>query len=205
MSMSISIKTPEEIEKMRAAGRLAAAVLEMIEPTSKPGNHRRNRSNLPRLHHCAWGNSSSAKLSWLSEIGMHLTESCGVPWHSKREVFKDGDIMNLDVTVKLDGYHGDTSKMFVIGKPSILAERLMRVTQECLYQAIHMVKPGLRTGDFAAVIQNMPSSMVILLCVSTAAMVLAPCFMKNHKSCTMVPPVRVMFYNRACALPLNLW
>ena len=62
--------------------------------------------------------------------------------------------MNIDVTVKLDGYHGDTSKMFVVGKPSILAERLNRVTQESLYKAIKMVKPGIRLGDFAEVIQQ---------------------------------------------------
>jgi methionyl aminopeptidase len=62
--------------------------------------------------------------------------------------------MNIDVTVKLDGYHGDTSKMFVVGKPSILAERLIRVTQESLYKAIEMVKPGIRLGDFAEVIQK---------------------------------------------------
>src|SRR6185437_12388467 len=62
-------------------------------------------------------------------------------------VLKDGDIINIDITVLKDGYHGDTSKMFVIGKPSILAERLIKVTQECLYMGIEEIKPGAHFGD----------------------------------------------------------
>jgi methionyl aminopeptidase len=67
---------------------------------------------------------------------------------------KDGDIVNIDVTVIKDGYHGDTSKMFVVGKPSIMAERLIRVTQESLYMAIKLVKPGVRLGDIGNIIQQ---------------------------------------------------
>jgi methionyl aminopeptidase len=75
----------------------------------------------------------------------------GIPGPKK---LKDGDIINIDVTVLKDGYHGDTSKMFFIGKPSVMAERLTRITQECLYMGIREVKPGARFGDIGAVIQE---------------------------------------------------
>src|SRR5690348_10071701 len=74
----------------------------------------------------------------------------GIPGPKK---LKDGDIINIDITVIKDGYHGDTSKMFVIGKPSILAERLIRITQECLYLGIQQVKPGAYFGDIGGAIQ----------------------------------------------------
>jgi methionyl aminopeptidase len=67
---------------------------------------------------------------------------------------KEGDVINIDITVIKDGFHGDTSKMFVVGKPSILAERLIRITQECLYRGIELVKPGTRLGDIGAAIQQ---------------------------------------------------
>src|SRR5690606_39387837 len=69
----------------------------------------------------------------------------GIP--SEKKVLKNGDILNIDATVIKDGYHGDTSKMYFVGKPSIAAERLVRVTQECLYKGIEMVRPGARPGD----------------------------------------------------------
>ncbi len=75
----------------------------------------------------------------------------GIPADDKQ--LKEGDIINIDITVIKDGYHGDTSKMFVIGKPSILADRLIRVTQECLYMGIRKVKNGARLGDIGFVIQ----------------------------------------------------
>ena len=76
----------------------------------------------------------------------------GIP--SNEKILKDGDIVNIDVTVIKDGFHGDTSKMFLIGKSSILAERLCRVTRECMIEAINIVKPGLHIGDIGAVIEE---------------------------------------------------
>lgn len=76
----------------------------------------------------------------------------GIP--SDKKVLKNGDIINIDVTVIKEGYHGDTSKMFIVGEGSILAERLIKVTQECLYKAIALVKPQCRLGDIGAVIQK---------------------------------------------------
>ena len=76
----------------------------------------------------------------------------GIP--SDDKILKESDIVNIDVTVIKEGFHGDTSKMYHVGKPSILAERLCKVTQECMYQAINIVKPGLQIGDIGAVIQK---------------------------------------------------
>lgn len=153
--MSITIKTPDEIEKMRAAGRLTAEVLEMIEPHIKAGV---TTAEIDQICHdyIVARNAYPAPLNYHGFPKSVCTSLNHVVCHGipNDKPLKEGDIMNLDVTVKLDGYHGDTSKMFVIGKPSILAERLIRVTQESLYQAIKMVRPGIRTGDFAAVIQK---------------------------------------------------
>lgn len=153
--MSISIKTPEEIEKMRAAGKLAASVLEMIGEHVKPGVTTEELDDICHKYitdHGAYPaplNYHGFPKSICTSVNHCVCH--GIPGPKK---LKDGDIMNIDVTVKLDGYHGDTSKMFVVGKPSILAERLIRVTQESLYKAIEMVKPGIRLGDFAEVIQK---------------------------------------------------
>ncbi|GAB3291893.1 type I methionyl aminopeptidase [Pseudidiomarina andamanensis] len=153
--MSISIKTPEEIEKMRAAGKLAADVLEMIGPYIKAGV---TTAEIDKICHdyIVEHGAIPAPLNYHGFPKSVCTSLNHVVCHGipNEKPLKEGDIMNLDVTVKLDGYHGDTSKMFVVGKPSILAERLIRITQECLYMAIKMVKPGMRTGDFAAVIQK---------------------------------------------------
>ena len=76
----------------------------------------------------------------------------GIP--SDRKRLKNGDVINIDVTVIKDGWHGDTSKMYFVGKPGVLAERLVRVTQECLYKGIETVRPGAHLGDIGAVIQT---------------------------------------------------
>ena len=76
----------------------------------------------------------------------------GIP--SSKKVLKSGDIINIDVTVIKDEYHGDTSKMFFVGEPKIAAERLVRITQECLYKGMELVKPGARLGDIGHVIQQ---------------------------------------------------
>lgn len=153
--MSITIKTPEEIEKMRAAGKLAADVLEMIGPSIKAGVTTDEINQICHDYIVDHG-AIPAPLNYHGFPKSVCTSLNHVVCHGipNEKPLKEGDILNLDVTVKLDGYHGDTSKMFVVGKPSILAERLIRVTQESLYMAIKMVKPGMRTGDFAAVIQK---------------------------------------------------
>ena len=148
--MAISIKTPEEIEKMRVAGRLAADVLEMIEPFVKPGV---STGELDRICNDYIVNEQHAVSACLGYhgfpksvcISINEVVCHGIPDDEK--LLKDGDIVNIDVTVIKDEYHGDTSKMFIVGKPTILGERLCKVTQESLYLALKMVKPGTAVTD----------------------------------------------------------
>lgn len=156
MSTEPIIKTPAEIEKMRIAGRLAADVLDMIGPYVKEGIA---TDELDRICHDYIVNVQKAIPAPLNYMGYPKSictsvnhQVChGIPGPKK---LKDGDIINIDVTVLKDGYHGDTSKMFVVGKCSILAERLIRITQESLYLGIAQVKPGAHFGDIGATIQN---------------------------------------------------
>jgi methionyl aminopeptidase len=152
----ISIKTTEDIKKMRIAGQLAAEVLEMIEPHVKSGI---TTDELDKICHDYITKVQAAIPAPLNYHGFPKSictsvnhQVChGIPSPKK---LKDGDIVNIDVTVLKDGYHGDTSKMFVIGKASTWADRLIQVTQECLYLGIKLVKPGARLGDIGAVIQQ---------------------------------------------------
>ena len=155
--MTIIIKTPEIIEKMRIAGRLAAEVLEMIEEHIKPGV---TTDELDRICHDYIVNVQQATPSPLNYRGypksictsVNHVVCHGIP--SDKKVLKKGDIVNIDITVYKNGVHGDTSKMFMVGEASIQAERLVRVTQECLYLGIKMVKPGIRLGDIGHAIQQ---------------------------------------------------
>lgn len=153
--MSISIKTPEEIEKMRVAGHLAAQVLEMIESYVQIGV---TTEELDQICHDYITNEQKAIPAPLNYHGYPKSictsinhQIChGIPGPKK---LKDGDIINIDITVIKDGYHGDTSKMFMLGNPSILAERLVKNAHECLFLGIEQVKPGAHFGDIGAVIQ----------------------------------------------------
>ena len=155
--MSVTIKTPEEIEKMRVVGRLAANVLEMIGDYVKPGI---STGEIDRICHQFITEEQNAIPAPLNYRGfpksictsVNQVICHGIP--SEKKILKDGDIVNVDVTVIKDGYHGDTSKMFGVGSISTAAERLIRITQECMYRGIEVVKPGLHIGDIGAVIQR---------------------------------------------------
>lgn len=155
--MPVTIKTSEEIEKMRIAGRLAAEVLDMIGPHVKVGV---STAELDQICHDYIVNNQQAIPAPLNYHGFPKSICTsvnhvichGIP--TDKKILKNGDIINVDITVIKDGYHGDTSKMFFIGTPSVLAERLVRVTQECLYKAIALVKPGCRLGDIGYTIQQ---------------------------------------------------
>lgn len=155
--MPVSIKTPEEIEKMRVAGRLAAQVLEMIGEHVKPGI---STAELDRICHHYIVDKQEAIPAPLNYKGfpksictsVNHVVCHGIP--SEKKHLKEGDIINIDVTVIKDGYHGDTSKMFYVGKVPSHADRLVKVTQECLYKGIELVKPGARLGDIGHVIQQ---------------------------------------------------
>ncbi|WP_299020345.1 type I methionyl aminopeptidase [uncultured Photobacterium sp.] len=166
--MSIKIKTADEIEKMRIAGQLAADVLEMIEPHVKAGT---TTEELDRICHEYITKEQGAIPAPLDYHGfpksictsINHVVCHGIPAendepvngkYNKPAVLKDGDIINIDVTVIKDGYHGDTSKMFEIGEVSLEDKRLCRVAQESLYLAMKKVKPGAKLGEIGTAIQK---------------------------------------------------
>jgi len=156
-NIKISIKTEQEIQKMRIAGKLASEVLEMIEPFVVPGV---STEELDKKCHDHIVNVQKAIPANVGYRGFEKTICAsvnqvichGIP--DKNKILKDGDILNIDVTVIKDGWHGDTSKMYLVGKCKPHNERLVRVTQECLYKAINVVKPGAFLGDIGHVIQQ---------------------------------------------------
>ncbi|WP_428033932.1 type I methionyl aminopeptidase [Amphritea sp.] len=158
--MSITIKTPEEIEKMRVAGRLAAEVLEMIAPFVKPGV---TTEELNTLCHDYMVNEQKVIPAPLNYHGfpksictsVNHVVCHGIP---NDKPLKNGDIINIDITVIKDGYHGDTSQMFYVGSVAPHAQRLCEITQECLYKGMALVKPGARLGDIGHVIQEYAES-----------------------------------------------
>jgi methionyl aminopeptidase len=155
-AMLVTIKTPAEVEKMRIAGRLAAEVLRMIRPHVQPGI---TTGELDRICHDYIVNVQQAIPAPLNYKGFPRSictsvnhQVChGIPGDKK---LKKGDIVNIDITVIKDGFHGDTSKMFYIGEPSIQAKRLVQITHECMLKGIATVRPGTRLGDIGHAIQQ---------------------------------------------------
>lgn len=155
-TMAVTIKTPHEIEKMRVAGRLAAEVLEMIGPHVRAGV---TTGELDAICHDYIVNVQHAIPAPLNYRGfprsictsINHVVCHGIPGDRQ---LKNGDIINIDITVIKDDYHGDTSKMFFAGVPSVLARRLVQTTYECMALGIAMVRPGVRLGDIGHAIQK---------------------------------------------------
>lgn len=161
--MAVNIKTPDEIEKMRVAGRLAAEVLTMIGEHVRPGVSTGELNEICHRYIVEEIDCVPAPLGYTNSphvppfpgsvcTSVNHVVCHGIP--SDRKVLKSGDILNIDVTVIKDGYHGDTSKMFLVGKVAPFAERLVRVTQECLYRGIAAARPGARLGDIGHAIAS---------------------------------------------------
>lgn len=151
------VKTSEEIQKMRIAGRLAVSVLEMIEPYVVAGVTTAELERICRKYIIEDLQAIPASLNHHGFPGCICTSVNHVICHgipSDKKVLKEGDIINIDVTVKKDEYIGDTSKMFLVGNVKPYAERLVNVTQECMYEAIKIVRPGTRLGDIGHIIQQ---------------------------------------------------
>lgn len=159
--MSISIKTAADIDAMRVAGRLAAEVLDFLTPHVKAGI---TTDALDKLAHDYMVNVQGtipAPLNYAPNGHVPYPKSIcasvnhqichGIP---NERVLKDGDIVNLDITVIKDGWHGDTSRMFVVGEGSIAAKRLCKITYEAMWRGIVKVKPGVRLGDIGHAIQT---------------------------------------------------
>ena len=155
--MTVSLKTADEIAKMRVAGKLAADVLMMIGSYVKAGVTTEELNTICHNYIVNVQNAIPAPLNYRGFPKSICTSVNHVVCHgipNDKKILKNGDIINIDVTVIKDGYHGDTSKMFIVGEGSILAQRLVQITQECLYKAIALVKPQCRLGDIGAVIQK---------------------------------------------------
>lgn len=154
--MAITIKTADEVEKMRIAGRLAAQVLQMIRPHVKAGV---TTDELNRICHEYIVDVQHAIPAPLNYRGFPKSictslnhQIChGIPGD---RVLKNGDILNIDITVIKDEFHGDTSRMFLIGEPSVQAKRVCKVSYEAMRIGIEMVKPGIRLGDIGHAIQK---------------------------------------------------
>jgi len=154
--MSVTLKSPAEIDKMRIAGRLAALVLQMIRPHVRAGI---TTGELDRICHDFIVNELDAIPAPLNYRGFPKSictslnhQVChGIPGD---KTLKNGDILNIDITVIKDGFHGDTSRMFMIGEPSVQAKRVIKVCYESMRIGIEMVKPGVRLGDIGHAIQK---------------------------------------------------
>jgi methionyl aminopeptidase len=158
--MPVVLKSAEELERMRLAGRLASEVLDFIAPQVRPGvttgklndlchDYMLNvQGSVPApLHYAPPGYKPFPK-SICTSVNHQVCH--GIPGD---RVLKAGDILNVDITVIKDGFHGDSSRMFYVGDPSIQARRLVEVTFECMWLGIRQVRPGGRLGDIGAAIQ----------------------------------------------------
>jgi methionyl aminopeptidase len=159
--MHITIKSPEEQLKMREAGRLAAEVLDMIGPHVVPGVTTEELDRVCYEHIVNVQGTIPANLNYrgfpkticssVNHVVCH-----GIPNDRK---LKTGDIINIDVTVIKDGFHGDTSRMYYVGKPPVAAQRLTEVCFEAMWRGIRTVKPGTRLGDIGHAIQEYVESL----------------------------------------------
>src|SRR5215207_365019 len=159
--MSVTLKTREEIEKMRIAGRLAGEVLDYVGPLIKPGMTTDEIDQLCHEYMVEQQGATPAPLNYAPPGYQPFPKSVctsvnhvvchGVPGEKK---LKPGDIVNVDITVIKEGFHGDTSRMFYVGQPSIQARRLCEITYECMWRGIETVKTGAYLGDIGYAIQT---------------------------------------------------
>lgn len=159
--LGVVLLSARELDKMRQVGRLAARLLKHLEPMVQPGVSTQMLNDEAERWTKAHG-ATSAQLGYtpaghppfprsictsVNEVVCH-----GIP--SAKQILKEGDIINIDVTPLLDGYHGDTSRTFFVGKPSPVAQKLVEVTETCMMRGIAEIKPGARVGDIGAAIQK---------------------------------------------------
>ena len=152
--MAITIKSPSEIEKMRIAGRLASSVLDMITPQVVAGVSTEYLDQVCHNFIVDELNATPAPLNYHGFPKSICTSINNVVCHGipSEKKLKKGDIINIDITVIKDGYHGDTSKMFIIGKANVKATRICKIAQECMYLGIDLVKPGIHLGEIGQAI-----------------------------------------------------
>src|ERR1700756_764105 len=154
--MAVTLKTPEDIQGMRVAGQLAAEVLAMLKEHVKPGVTPEDLDRLAYEHIVNVQKATPANVGYNGFPKTLCTSVNHVVCHGipNDKKLKNGDIINIDVTVIKDGFHGDTSKMYYVGEPSVMARRLVEVTHEAMLMGIEMVRPGTRLGDIGHAIQQ---------------------------------------------------
>ena len=152
----ITIKSPAEQEKMRVAGRLAAEVLDLIGEHVKPGVTTEELDRICFEHITQVQKSIPANVNYRGFPKTICSSVNHVVCHGipNEKALKSGDIINIDVTVIRDGYHGDTSRMYYVGKPALPAQRLTETCWEAMWKGIEQVKPGARLGDIGHAIQT---------------------------------------------------
>lgn len=155
-TMSVTIKTPEEQDRMRLAGRLAAEVLDMIGEQVRPGVTTEELDAICHRYIVEEQDAIPAPLDYRGFPKSICTSVNNVVCHGipSDRVLRRGDSVNIDVTVIKDGFHGDTSRMFHVGEPSVMARRLAGVAHDAMRIGIEMVAPGVRLGDIGAAIQQ---------------------------------------------------
>ena len=159
--MAVHIKTPQEVEAMRIAGRLASEVLDFITPHVKAGVTTDELDAMCHQYMRSVQDTTPAPLNYAPPGYVPFPKSIctsvnhvvchGVPGPKR---LKPGDIVNIDITVIKNSFHGDTSRMYYVGEPSIQARRLCEVTYECLWLGIRAVRPGAHLGDIGHAIQT---------------------------------------------------
>jgi len=154
--MTVTIKTPEEQEQMRTAGRLASEVLDMIGEYVKPGISTGELNDIAHRYITEVQDAVPAPLNYRGFPKSICTSVNHVVCHGipGDKTLKTGDAVNIDITVIKDGFHGDTSRMFFVGKPGIQAERLARVAREGMWLGIEEIRAGKHLGDIGAAIQK---------------------------------------------------
>jgi methionyl aminopeptidase len=160
--MTVALKTADELERMRVAGRLASEVLDFITPHVRPGVSTGKLNDLCHEYMVTVQKTIPAPLNYAPPGYTPFPKSIctsvnhqvchGIP--DAERVLKNGDIVNIDITVIKDGFHGDSSRMYFAGEPNIQAKRLVNVTYECMWLGIRKIRPGARLGDVGATIQQ---------------------------------------------------
>ncbi|MGH8224825.1 MAG: type I methionyl aminopeptidase, partial [Gammaproteobacteria bacterium] len=154
--MAVTIKTAEEIEKMRRAARLTAEVLDVVTPHVRPGVSTDELDRLCNEHIVNVQKVTPANVGYRGFPKTLCTSVNHVICHGipSEKTLKDGDILNIDTAVIADGFYGDTSRMYFVGEPSIQARRLVETTYEAMKIGLEMVRPGVRLGDIGHAIQR---------------------------------------------------
>jgi methionyl aminopeptidase len=199
---TIKLHGPEGFEGMRKAGRLAAEILDALAPVVVPGITTGEIDDIVRQMTLDAG-AVPATLGYRGYAHSCCTSINNVICHGipGDRVLKDGDIINIDVTPLLDGWHGDTSRMYLVGDVPLKARRLVEVTYECLMIGVEMARPGVTLGDIGFAIQRHAESNRYGVVRDFAATGWAACSMMRPRWCTLAPPAPASSCARACSSP----